>query len=118
MIASTDERPYAKAGKLTKKEIGNGIHNCNPKSLRTVKVQRSSKEPKSRDILKLMKQSEKSRSKSNIITRYNDTQSSHRFHSFRCEMQAIVHRWHRYIVYLEDLGDEAIHSVCFSIYWT
>jgi hypothetical protein len=65
---STDERPYAKAGKLTKKEMGNGIHNCNPKSLKTVKVQRSSEEPKSRDIPKLMKQLEKSRSKSNIIT--------------------------------------------------
>jgi hypothetical protein len=67
-IASTDKRPYAKAGKLTKKEIGNGIHNRNPKSLKTVKVQQSSEELKSRDILKLTKQSEKSRSKSNIIT--------------------------------------------------
>jgi hypothetical protein len=68
MIASTDKRPYAKAGKLTKKEMGNGIHNHNPKSLKTVKVQQSSKELKSQDILKLMKQSEKSCSKSNIIT--------------------------------------------------
>jgi hypothetical protein len=38
-IVSTDERPYAKVGKLTKKEMGNSIHNCNPKSLKTVKVQ-------------------------------------------------------------------------------
>jgi hypothetical protein len=68
MIASTDERPYAKVDKLTKKEMGIGIHNHNPKSLKTVKVQRNSEEPKSWDIPKLTKQLEKSCSKSNIIT--------------------------------------------------
>jgi hypothetical protein len=65
---STDERPYAKVDKLTKKEMGIGIHNHNPKSLKTAKVQQNSEEPKSRDIPKLTKQLEKSCSKSNIIT--------------------------------------------------
>jgi hypothetical protein len=47
MIVSTDERPYAKVDKLTKKEMGISIHNHNPKSLKTAKVQQSSEEPKS-----------------------------------------------------------------------